>query len=62
LPEYRYQSQQQLIDTLDSRVLAPITQWEQATDKAAANERQLRDELEAQRAEIAKLTQQLATR
>jgi uncharacterized protein YjbI with pentapeptide repeats len=60
LPEYRYESQQQLLDTLDTRVLAPITHWEESTDKAAAKERQMREENEAQRAEIARLKQQLA--
>ena len=60
LPEYRYESQQLLLDTLDTRVLAPIKRWEEATDKAAAKERQMREEIEAQRAEIAKLNQQLA--
>jgi hypothetical protein len=60
LPEYRYESQQQLLDTLETRVLAPIKQWEEATDKAAAKERQMREEIEAQRAEIAKLNRQLA--
>jgi predicted RNase H-like nuclease (RuvC/YqgF family) len=34
--------------------------WEEASDKAAAKERQLREEIEAQRAEIAKLNRQLA--
>jgi uncharacterized protein YjbI with pentapeptide repeats len=62
LPEYRYDSQQQLLDTLGPRVLAPITQWEEATDKAAVKERQMRDEIDAQRAQIVKLTQQLASR
>ena len=60
LPEYRYESQQQLLDTLDTRVLASIKHWEEATDKAAAKERQMREEMEAQRAEIAKLNQQIA--
>jgi uncharacterized protein YjbI with pentapeptide repeats len=60
LSEYRYESQQQLLDTLDTRVLAPIKQWEEATNKAAVKERQMRKEIEAQRAEIAKLNRQLA--
>ena len=60
LPEYRYESPQQLLDTLESRVLAPIKHWEEATDKAAVKERQMREEIEAQRAEIAKLNRQLA--
>jgi uncharacterized protein YjbI with pentapeptide repeats len=60
LPEYRYESQQQLLDTLDTGVLARIKHWEEATDKAAAKERQMREEIEAQRAEIAKLNRQLA--
>ena len=60
LSEYRYESQQQLLDTLDTRVLAPIKRWEESTDKAAAKERQMREENESQRAEIAKLKQQLA--
>ena len=58
--EYRYESPQQLLDTLDTRVLAPIKQWEEATDKAAVKERQMREEIEAKRAEIAKLNRQLA--
>ena len=60
LPEYRYESREQLLDTLDACVLAPIKHWEESTDKAAAKERQMREENEAQRAEIAKLKQQLA--
>jgi uncharacterized protein YjbI with pentapeptide repeats len=60
LPEYRYESQQQLLDTLDTCVLAPIKYWEEATDKAAAKERQMREEIESQRAQIARLNQQLA--
>ena len=60
LSEYRYESQQQLLDTLDTRVLAPIKQWEEATNKAVVKERQMRKEIEAQRAEIAKLNRQLA--
>ena len=60
LPEYRYESQPQLLETLGTRVLDPIERWEQASDKAAAKERQMREEIEAQRAEIAKLTRQLA--
>jgi hypothetical protein len=60
LSEYRYESQQQLLDTLDTRVLAPIKQWEEATDKTAVKERQMREEIEAQRAEIAKLKRQAA--
>ena len=34
--------------------------WQEATDKPAAKERQMREEIEAQRAEIAKLNRQLA--
>ena len=60
LPEYRYESREQLLDTLDTRVLAPIEHWEESTDKAAAKERQMREENEAQRSEISKLKQQLA--
>jgi hypothetical protein len=60
LPEYCYESQQQLLDTLDTGVLARIKHWEEATDKPAAKERQMREEIEAQRAEIAKLNRQLA--
>ncbi len=60
LPEYRYESQQQLLDTLDTGVLACIKHWEESTDKAAAKEHQMREKIEAQRAEIAKLHQQLA--
>jgi uncharacterized protein YjbI with pentapeptide repeats len=59
LPEYRYESQQQLLDTLDIGVLAPIKHWEESTDKAAAKERQMREENDTQRAEIARLKQQL---
>jgi hypothetical protein len=39
-----------------------IQHWEEATDKGAARERQMRDEIEAQRVQIVKLTQQLASR
>ena len=60
LSEYRYESQHQLLDTLDTRVLAPIKQWEEATDKAAVKERQMREEIEAKDAVIAKLNRQLA--
>jgi hypothetical protein len=60
LPEYRYESLQQLLDTLDTGVLARIKHWEEATDKPAAKERQMREEIEAQRAEIDKLNRQLA--
>jgi uncharacterized protein YjbI with pentapeptide repeats len=49
LPEYRYESQQQLLAALDTGVLAPIKHWEEATDKAAAKERQMREQIEVQR-------------
>ena len=59
LSEYRYESQQQLLDTLDTRVLAPIKQWEEATDKAAVRERQMRETVQAQESEIAMLKAKL---
>ena len=49
-----------MLDTLETGVLAPIKHWQEATDKAAAKEGQMREEIAAQRAEIAKLNQQLA--
>jgi hypothetical protein len=59
LSEYRYESQEQLLATIGAGIPSPIERWEHATDKTAAKKRQIQEQIAAQRAEIARLKQQL---
>ncbi|MCB0121985.1 MAG: pentapeptide repeat-containing protein [Caldilineaceae bacterium] len=60
LPELSYNDTPDLLEKLASGIIRPIEAWEEATDKAAARERQMRELVQAQEAEIAALRRQLA--
>jgi hypothetical protein len=55
LPEFPYEDQKHLLASLKASVIGQVLKWQEATDKAAAKERMLRDEVEQKNAEIASL-------
>jgi hypothetical protein len=55
LPEYPYEDQARLLKSLETSVIGPIRVWERETDKSAARERLMREEITHQHAEIDRL-------
>lgn len=59
LPEFHYENCDHLLYHLKSGVINPVEVWEEATDKKAAQGRQLREMVQAQKLEIAMLKEKL---
>jgi uncharacterized protein YjbI with pentapeptide repeats len=59
LPAFMYDSPTHLLEHLESDVINPVKAWEVTTDKGAVRERQLRETVQAQEAEIAALKSKL---